>query len=122
MDDGPNVQLNQRKIAFQVSLQERAGDAFAGVQRQHVHRPASLQYRRGDALIAVERGQVCMERSDGCAPGPQALARFVCPVGGDYEDLEVLLGAHFRELIADTAGSSGDDSELSAFIGVHDAS
>jgi hypothetical protein len=33
-------------------------------------------------------------------------------VVGDYEDLEVLLGAHFRELIADAAGSSGDDSEL----------
>ncbi len=83
MDDGPNVQLNQRKIAFQVSIQERASDAFAGVQRQHVHRLASLQYRRRDAFIAVERGQVCLERCDRRAAGPQPLPRFVCPMVGD---------------------------------------
>jgi hypothetical protein len=40
----------------------------------------------------------------------------------DYEDLEVLFGAHFRELIANAAGPSGDHGELSAFIGVHDPS
>lgn len=121
MDYRPNVQLNQRKIAFQVRLQERPADAYGGVQGQDVHRQASLQYRRGEAFIAIERGQVCLERGDRSA-GPQLFRRFVDPIVGNDEDFEVLLSADLRELIADAGRPSGDHSELPASICVHGAS
>ena len=122
MDYRPNVQLNQRKIAFQVCLQERPADAYGGVQGQDVHRLASLQYRRGDAFVAVERGQVCLERGDRSAAGPQLLRRLVGPIVGNNEDFEVLLSADLRKLIADAGRPSGDHSELPALVRVHAAS
>src|SRR5687768_15878983 len=122
MDHRPDVQLNQRKITFQLRLQERAADDPTGVQRQHIYRSATLLYCRGDAFIAVERRQVCLQRRDGRTVVPQPLRRLLEPLLSDYEDLEALGSAHLCELIADAAGPSRDHSESSALAGVHVAS
>ena len=107
--------ISARSRSRSVSRNEPA-DAYGGVQGQDVHRLASLQYRRGDAFVAVERRQVCLKRGDRRAAGPQLLRRFVDAMIGNHEDLEVLLSAHLRKLIADAAGRSGDHSELPARV------
>jgi hypothetical protein len=69
MDDRSNVQLNQRKITFQVGLQERTTDQSAGIQRKYVHGPPALLDRRDNAFVAVVRCQVCLEPGDSRAVG-----------------------------------------------------
>ncbi len=100
---GIHLTLGGQRIENRLPRTPTPAQPVTRVGEQRVNRAAFN--RRAQLIDALQRGEVGFDRLDLRAEPAEGLRRFfVRPVGGDHE-VEAVLGAQLRKLVADAARS-----------------